>query len=83
MIPVRHAELRGPFWRTFFDCARHNPAALKSVISMMGLYLHLGPYSRYVSARIKEQIAEIDGGTWVKPKLIPMPAKNELAASAI
>ena len=73
MMPVRHPELRKAFWKTFFDCVLHNPAALKSVIGMMALYLHFGPFSRDVIGRIRAQIAEIDAGSWVSPPLVPVP----------
>ncbi len=40
-MSVKRPELRRYFWRTLFDCVRHNPGAFKSVIALMTFYLHL------------------------------------------
>jgi radical SAM superfamily enzyme YgiQ (UPF0313 family) len=40
-MTVKRPELRRHFWRTLFDCVRHNPGAFKSVITLMTFYLHL------------------------------------------
>jgi len=67
----RHPRLLRYFLRTFIDCARHNPAALKPILLMMGFYLHLGPFSQHVVRQIKEQIAQIDRADWEAPPLVP------------
>ncbi|MPZ56367.1 MAG: hypothetical protein GEU91_07665 [Rhizobiales bacterium] len=71
------------FARTFVDCARHNPATLKYVAMMMGLYLylHLGPFSRVVIGQIELQIAALDRGDWTAPTLAP-PAEPMSARPA-
>jgi radical SAM superfamily enzyme YgiQ (UPF0313 family) len=46
------------FWRTAIDCAMRNPSAVRSVIKMSALYLHFGPFSKYVSERLGQRIAE-------------------------
>jgi hypothetical protein len=46
------------FWRTALSCAVRNPMALRSVIKMSALYLHLGPFSRYVSRTLDGHIKE-------------------------
>lgn len=51
--------------------ARHNPGAIESVVIMMAMYLHLGPFAREVAAQIAEQITELDTGRWVAPPLVP------------
>jgi hypothetical protein len=40
-------------------CAKNNPAALRYIVMLMGLYLHLGPFSRHVVASIERRMAEI------------------------
>ncbi len=62
------------FWRAVADCLTHNPAALPYVIKISALYLHLGPFARYVIGRIDEQIAEIDSGRWARPAIQAPPA---------
>jgi radical SAM superfamily enzyme YgiQ (UPF0313 family) len=52
-------EAKDAFWRTFMTCAKNNPAALRYIVMLMGLYLHLGPFSRHVVASIERRMAEI------------------------
>jgi radical SAM superfamily enzyme YgiQ (UPF0313 family) len=49
-MSVKRPELRRHFWRTIFDCVRHNPGAFKSVITLMTFYLHL---TGFMSSRAK------------------------------
>jgi radical SAM superfamily enzyme YgiQ (UPF0313 family) len=51
---------REQFWATFVDCAKSNPAALRSIVSLMALYLHLGPFAQRVIATIDARLAELD-----------------------
>ncbi len=48
------------FWNTFKTIARTNPHALRHIIILMSLYMHLGPFSRRVIDTIDQRIAEID-----------------------
>ncbi|WP_284179796.1 B12-binding domain-containing radical SAM protein [Rhabdaerophilum sp. SD176] len=61
-------------WWTLADCAIRNPTAIRSVISIMALYLHLGPFSRDVMQSIRDQIARIDRGEEEKPALVAVPS---------
>ena len=36
-------EVREPFWKTFVEVAKTNPDALRYIVMLMALYLHLGP----------------------------------------
>jgi radical SAM superfamily enzyme YgiQ (UPF0313 family) len=49
-MSVKRPELRRHFWRTLFDCMRHNPGAFKSVIALMTFYLHL---TGFINSRTK------------------------------
>jgi len=53
-------EAREAFWNAFKNIARSNPHALRHIMILMSLYMHLGPFSRQVSAEIERRIAEID-----------------------
>ena len=64
-LSVRQPRLWKHFAKTIFDCAVHNPRALKQVMSLMLIYLHAGPFSRDVIAFLEEQIAKIDSGELV------------------
>lgn len=59
-MTVIHPFQARHFWRTFVDIARHNPAALEQVVIQMVLYLHLGPFSRFVMREIDRQIAVLE-----------------------
>jgi Domain of unknown function (DUF4070)/Radical SAM superfamily len=56
-------EVRGPFWKTFVEVAKTNPGALRYIVMLMALYLHLGPFSKRVIGEIDRRIAELDGVT--------------------
>ena len=53
-------EVREPFWKTFVEVAKTNPFALRYVVMMMALYMHLGPFSKRVIGEIDRRIAELD-----------------------
>ncbi|WP_119632043.1 B12-binding domain-containing radical SAM protein [Methylocaldum marinum] len=52
-------ELRDAFWQTFMNCAKTNPQALRLAVGFMAMYLHLGPYSRYVVDAVDRRIEEL------------------------
>ncbi len=53
-------EVREPFWKTFVEVAKTNPGALRYIVMLMALYLHLGPFARRVVGEIDRRIAELD-----------------------
>ena len=53
-------EVREPFWRTFVEVAKSNPGALRYIVMLMALYMHLGPFSKHVISEIDRRIAELD-----------------------
>ena len=56
----RSPEAREPFLRAFAKCNQSNPAALRIVVTLMTLYLHLGPYARKLIATIDAKLVELD-----------------------
>ena len=59
-IVTRLPEAREPFLRVLKTCARENPDAMRIIVGLMAMYLHLGPFSRQVIAAIDRRIeAEI------------------------
>jgi radical SAM superfamily enzyme YgiQ (UPF0313 family) len=66
-------EAGDAFSRTFMKCAKNNPRALRQIIMLMSLYLHLHPFSRHVIAAIDRRIAELD-------HLPPAPFERDLDA---
>ena len=52
-------EVRETFWKTFTYCAASNPNALRFIVVLMAMYLHLGPFSRKAMASIDRQLAAL------------------------
>jgi radical SAM superfamily enzyme YgiQ (UPF0313 family) len=59
-MTITMPELRREFWRTLFDCGRHNIGALEHVVALMVFYLHLGPFARVLIQDLDRQIATLD-----------------------
>jgi hypothetical protein len=53
-------EAREALWDAFTHCAQSNPRALRFIVVLMALYLHVGPYARKVIADIDRQIENLD-----------------------
>jgi radical SAM superfamily enzyme YgiQ (UPF0313 family) len=53
-------EVREPFWKTFVEVAKTNPGALRYIVMLMALYMHLGPFSKNVIGEIDRRIAQLD-----------------------
>jgi radical SAM superfamily enzyme YgiQ (UPF0313 family) len=53
-------DAREPFYGVFSQVARNNPAALRYIVLLMAMYMHLGPFSRHVIGEIDRRIAELD-----------------------
>lgn len=75
-IALRQPRALLPFLKAFRECARHNRRALKQVGVVSALYLHVGPFSRYVMSVLDRQIAEIDSGAWQHPPLAERPVSS-------
>jgi radical SAM superfamily enzyme YgiQ (UPF0313 family) len=66
---IRRMAIRQPtalvhFLKAFYECATRNRRALQYVGILAALFLHVGPFSRYVISMVDRQIAEIDAGKW-------------------
>ncbi|MGH7056198.1 MAG: B12-binding domain-containing radical SAM protein [Stellaceae bacterium] len=66
-IAVRQPRAFRHFGRTLYRCARDNPRALGYVGMLASLFLHFGPFSRFVITELDRQIAKIDAGEWRPP----------------
>ena len=75
----RMPQHRDRFWRTFTNCLNNNPGALRAVVTLVGFYLHIGPYTRYAIAQLDEQIEALEQGTFVAQQLLP-PIEAEAVA---
>ncbi len=73
-------EVREIFWKTFTDCAKSNPMAVRFLVLMMAIYLHIGPFSRKVIANIDRQIEGLHNQ---QPPARPMVAARDSAAAAM
>ena len=68
-IAVRQPRTFRHFWRALYQCARNNPRAVSYVGILAALFLHFGPFSRFVIAELDRQIATIDAGEWRSPDI--------------
>jgi Domain of unknown function (DUF4070)/Radical SAM superfamily len=78
----RMPEHRDRFWRSFTNCMNTNPGALRAVVTLMGFYLHIGPYARYAVQQIDIQIEALEQGRFVAPKLSPPDQAQPVAVNA-
>ena len=69
-IVTRFPEWRDLLWRTFLRCYKINPAAVRQTITLLSLFLHLGPYARQAIAETERSIADIDSGAFAPPPLV-------------
>ena len=74
-IALRQPAAFGPFCKTFWEIARNNPRALDYVGMLAAVYLHVGPFSRFVITDIDRKIGEIDSGRWRAP--LPVAAERD------
>jgi radical SAM superfamily enzyme YgiQ (UPF0313 family) len=51
-------ETRQHFWRVLLNAAWNNPRSIRYTASLMALYLHFGPFSKYVAQSTREAIAK-------------------------
>ena len=55
-------EPRDVFLPTFSRCVSGNPRSARWILALMALYLHLGPFSRYIVGHVEQRIAALDAG---------------------
>jgi hypothetical protein len=53
-------EPRDVFRGTLSQCMSDNPESIRWVVALMALYLHVGPFSRDVIARIENMMATLE-----------------------
>src|SRR6516165_5177799 len=72
-------EVCEPFWRTFVEVAKTNPGALRYIVMLMALYMHLGPFSKRVIGEIDRRMAELDA----IPPAMAVGAERALPPAAV
>jgi radical SAM superfamily enzyme YgiQ (UPF0313 family) len=81
MIANYMPEVSAIFQETLRYCASTNPRALRFIFLMMGIYMHLGPFSRRVMVEIDARIA--NEGTSLPQQMRLPPAKVASTDAAI
>src|SRR4029079_5761540 len=69
-LPEPHETLR----RGLPECLENTPRSPLYIVIMLGLYLHLGPFSRYVIQQIEQKIEELDNVSLVRHERTDRPA---------
>jgi radical SAM superfamily enzyme YgiQ (UPF0313 family) len=72
-------EPRELFRKTLSHCLAANPRAARSIVGQMALYLHVGPFSRFVMREIELKIEALDA----EAQTAPPPAAAEGAAAVL
>ena len=67
------------FWATFWDTLRRNPKAIRYTGALVGLYIHFGPFAKYVARRLREAIAQEERAP---SRVAPRPAPKVKGAKA-
>ncbi len=61
-LGLRERSVRVHYWRAVLECLIHNPRAVRLVVSFAALYLHVGPFARYLDERLAGQIDACGAG---------------------
>jgi radical SAM superfamily enzyme YgiQ (UPF0313 family) len=77
-ITTSRPDMRRSVWSTLLYTARHNPLAMPAVIRMAAMYVHLGPFSRFVIDKIDRQIQALDDGAWTTPAVVVPPENAKI-----
>ena len=78
----RVPEWRDLLWETFARCYQINPRAGRQTVTLLSIFLHLGPYARHIIGETEKAIAEIDAGEFSPPPLVPASRAIALALLA-
>ena len=62
---------RDLLWGTFLRCYETNPAAVRQTVTLLALFLHLGPYAYRAIAETQNCIAGMESGAYAPPPLVP------------
>jgi hypothetical protein len=62
-------EWRDLLWSTFMRCYQENPTAVRQTVTLLALFLHLGPYARQAVAETQKAIDAINDGSYRRPLL--------------
>ncbi len=77
-IITRLPEPRDVFWPALKRCVTTNPQSARWLVALFALYLHLGPFSRYVIGKIDEKDDELTAGQ-IDPHARQYPVATEAA----
>ncbi|MEK7466584.1 MAG: B12-binding domain-containing radical SAM protein [Planctomycetota bacterium] len=69
-------------WRTFIGTLFTNPKSIRYIGSLCALYVHFGPFSKYVAARIRKGIEMIEREEANKPVAPPTPVQVQETSTA-
>ena len=82
-LNVMHPQWAPHVLWTLIYCGLFNRSALRNVVLIMSLYLHLGPFSRQVSKSIRDQIARLDRGESEDYVVLPATAERAVAPAKV
>ncbi|MET0442968.1 MAG: B12-binding domain-containing radical SAM protein [Pseudorhodoplanes sp.] len=68
------------FKKILVQCATANPNSLRTIVTLMAFYLHLGPFSRHVISQIDVRIAELEDEPHASSAMLAQPMARIEAA---
>lgn len=74
---IRSPEIRMEVCRTINHCVFKNPRSLRAVTRLIAMYLHLGPFSRYI-VHVLDQHRHVDVGSRRRTAVLPASAASAL-----
>ena len=80
---LRDGAVRRHWWGAMLDCLVHNPRAIRYVGAMAALYLHMGPFARYVAGGLDRKIEALEKGEWISPLRDASPALSRPARAGV
>jgi hypothetical protein len=69
-------------WRTFIGTLLTNPKSIRYIGSLAALYVHFGPFSKYVAERIRKDVQMLEREEASRPVPPPAPAPIPEPATA-
>lgn len=82
-LVARQPRVATPFLRTVASCVFQNPRAVKTVIVLTAMYLHVGAFSRHVVAYLDREIAKIDAGEIIPRRHAALAPSSRHSVKAI
>jgi radical SAM superfamily enzyme YgiQ (UPF0313 family) len=73
-VTLHRPDMRWLSWRLVVECMVRNPRAVRLAVALVVFYLYLGPLTRFVTDRVREQSARLDALPREPAEAVPVAA---------